>query len=275
MIAIATVTYACALCEDAGIREVWRVPDGREFYVRPSRLLIFRHDYPQAEERGAVSCICVEQRRMEAIGQNAGIPPKRRHCTFEKFDALPASEREGKEEARYCAELMAEGQHLWVDDREYPGLLIGGENGMGKSGLAACIMRARIAAGVSSLWIDFGKFLEDVFRAQERQFKRERNRLQNDDGPDNPFEFVEAVARVPFLVLDDLGDAARDQRITDYQRERLYTIVRTRYEYELPSVFTSNLNYKEMVDMFGRRIAERLGESWRGVTMVGKSLRFG
>jgi DNA replication protein DnaC len=221
---------------------------------------------PDAQPTGSQQCDCVSGKCVERLYAYAGLPPHREHCTFEYFDGLPARARMGKIEARRLSGQMA--TYGYVDGKVH--LLLRGDTGQGKSSLAACIVRERIAAGVTSLWIDLNDFLAEVYKAQQRMFARERG---EDDAPDNPFEFVDKVANVPFLVIDDFGDMLRGKAVTDYQRDRVYNVVRARYEKELPCVITTNLTVDQMVAQFGKRIADRIVESWFWSDMTGESLR--
>lgn len=226
----------------------------------------FLSRHPDAQFTGSQQCDCVSGRRVERLYGYAGLPPHREHCTFEYFDSLPARARLNKQEARRVAGQMA--TYGYVDNHVH--LMLRGDTGQGKSSLAACIVRERIASGVTSLWIDLNDFLAEVYKAQQRMFARERG---EDDAPDNPFQFVDKVANVPFLVIDDFGDMLRGKAVTDYQRDRVYDVIRARYEKELPCVITTNLSVDQMVAQFGKRITDRIIESWLCVEMAGESLR--
>lgn len=252
----------CDRCNDTGLLNCYAVAvNGQliEGFVFRTDEAAFLGRHPDAEFTGNQQCECVSGRIIDNLYGYAGLPAHREHCTFEYFDALPGSARMGKMEARRFAGDMATWGFIEVNGRAWCHLALRGEPGRGKSSLAACIVRERIKAGVTSLWIDCNDFLDQVYRAQQRMFAREQGQ---DDGPDNPYEFVDKVANVPFLVFDDFGDMARIKPITDYQRDKLYTVVRTRYEKELPCVITTNLTPSQMEAQFGERIARRLTESW-------------
>lgn len=222
---------------------------------------------------GVKPCDCVAKRTADKLIKYAGLPKHREHCTFDWFDALSPEHKAGKEFARDCAGLMAAGQQVVIEGISRPGIVFAGDTGTGKSSLAACILRDRIKAGQRGIWIDTNEFMDNVYKAQQRMYERER-REYPDDEPTNPFEFVDSVAQAPFLILDDFGDMARTKAVTDYQRDKLYTVLRTRYEQELPSVITTNLNVDQLYAHFGKRIADRVGEVWHWIDVTGANLRF-
>lgn len=71
------------------------------------------------------------------------------------------------------------------------------------------------------------------------------------------------------VMLDDLGV----EKITDWVLDVLYRIIDYRYEYRLPTVFTTNLDGEQLADRLGDRIPDRLEEMCRIVKIKGKSKR--
>lgn len=61
----------------------------------------------------------------------------------------------------------------------------------------------------------------------------------------------------PLLVADDL---CRQDRITDFWREFLQSLITTRYREELPTIFTSNFNLGEIEDKLGSYLSSRISE---------------
>ena len=75
----------------------------------------------------------------------------------------------------------------------------------------------------------------------------------DEDSETDPIGFY---SEVDFLVLDDLGV----EKITDWSLEKLYQIINHRYEFLKPTVFTSNLDLKELSDKLGDRIPSRINQ---------------
>ena len=72
-----------------------------------------------------------------------------------------------------------------------------------------------------------------------------------------------------FILFDDLGA----EKVTDWVIDTLYRIVDYRYEYMLPTIFTTNLTAQELSDKIGSRITDRVEEMCRTVVMENKNYR--
>jgi DNA replication protein DnaC len=60
-------------------------------------------------------------------------------------------------------------------------------------------------------------------------------------------EIIKFYREVPLLVLDDFGT----RKPTDWVYDVLYLIINYRYEWMLPTIFTSNLNLNEISKVYG------------------------
>ena len=74
-----------------------------------------------------------------------------------------------------------------------------------------------------------------------------------------------------FILFDDLGT----EKVTDWVIDTLYRIVDYRYEYMLPTIFTTNLTGEELSDKIGNRITDRIEEMCRVVVLENKNYRNG
>jgi len=215
----------------------------------------------------AFRCLCQQKKAFAwhkaKLYKNLGLPNHYQECTFEYFN--PKS-HPAKEKALAAAKQIAAGHTI----SGKPWLTLTGEPGMGKSGLAAAIVQERIEHDIPCMWIDFNEFLNDVYRAQARQFDRDNG---DPDAPANPYKFVDEVGRVPFLVIDDFGDMNRERGLTDYQRDQTYNVIRARYENRLPTVITTNLDYSGLIRIFGSRIPPRIAEMSAFIEMAGQDFR--
>ena len=71
----------------------------------------------------------------------------------------------------------------------------------------------------------------------------------------NPTELLSTISGSPFLVLDDLGTS----KTTDWVLEQLYLLINTRYEFMLPTIFTSNYSLDELsIHLGDERIPSRI-----------------
>lgn len=141
--------------------------------------------------------------------------------------------------------------------RDNMGILFYGSRGTGKSFYASCIVTALRERRVVSVMTTTA------------------NLTQMLSGTWDKVIIMEAIGRVPLLVLDDLG-AERD---TSYSAELLYNIVNSRYNSRLPTIITTNLDLAEMraeSELWRSRIYDRVIEMCPiAIRMEGESRRSG
>ena len=79
------------------------------------------------------------------------------------------------------------------------------------------------------------------------------------DGKDSDFEQVLSMVKsCKLLIIDDIGA----ERVTDWVRERMVSIINTRVSNNLSTIYTSNLSPEELKEELGDRISSRvLGSS--------------
>jgi DNA replication protein DnaC len=132
-------------------------------------------------------------------------------------------------------------------------LYIHGPVGCGKTGLAWSILVEQIKEGTG---FDRHEFVN------VRQLLSRIRRSFHSDEPYEPIgEFIEDVW---LLVLDDLGA----ERVTDWTREWLATLIEGRYVQERPTIVTSNYSPAQLArrlghddPIIGKRIVSRLTEN--------------
>lgn len=261
----------CDLCDGLGVTHRYRTPSGQDFSVRESRVTLFLQTYPDSRVIASIMCLCQESKRLQRLWGDAGVPKKRLHCSFEAFDALATEYRAGKMDARTIAGMLALGDATDFEGETKNSLTLAGETGVGKSGLMACIARAWMDRGASVLWVDVLEFIEAI------------RKTYDDDKAGNAAALVESAQRAGLLCLDDLGDMRLRGKMgqpgfgeaSDHTREKIYSVIRYRYENELPTIFTTNLSKEQMAAQFGQRITDRIREMSHWVTVSGKNLRFG
>ena len=166
--------------------------------------------------------------------------PRFAEMTFETFDArsydaLSRPQRQSIEGAIKTSRIYAEQPDGW--------LVFTGDNGVGKTHLAAAIANQSRAAGISTLFVVVPDLLDHL---------RHTFGPQSDVSYD---ELFEGVRTVPLLALDDLGAHAT----TPWAQEKLYQIINYRYNARLPTVVTMNISLDELAHD-EPRIASRLAD---------------
>lgn len=140
------------------------------------------------------------------------------------------------------------------------GLLLSGDNGVGKSAIAAIIAEAMIRSGIAALFIDYHEFIARV----QREYR---------EGGDSETVLMTAID-APLLVLDDLGDSSLGSAgQTANRQEIIYRLVNIRHQRRRLTVVTTNLVEAQIEAQFSRRTWQRLRELCLFVRMSGLNLR--
>lgn len=167
------------------------------------------------------------------------LSPRFRNRTFETFEPSEQSARILK---------MLKG---WVADyKEHSkGLYIFGNYGCGKTHLAvASALALREYFHVSPVFLVVPSFLDKL-----------RDNIQNSESVEKTF----AIYRdAPVLVIDDLGEGKKDAegQLSGWAREKLFTLINHRYEFELTTIITSRYAPQDMERILGQAAVSRLSE---------------
>lgn len=211
-----------------------------EYYGRLQ--LVYGHcEYGRAEQ---------ERRRIEGLLRSARIPPRLADCRFDTYQV-----DEYNQHAYEAARAMA-------DDRGREGLVLAGNNGTGKSHLAAAILHHRVRQGQAGAFVTLPDLLAEIRASFDR------------DAGVKPTELLDLVSETPLLVLDDVGA----ERVTDWAAEQLFLIINRRYQGRLQTIITTNHpRLSELAGWIGglqgRRIVSRLAEMCRVVVLTGPDRR--
>ena len=157
--------------------------------------------------------------------------------TFDNFDwkriNLPLEQQENLREAFHNAQEFAKSpEGRW--------LVFRGDNGCGKTHLAAAIVNYRYQNKKPALFIVVPDFLDHL-----RSTFSPESQISYD-------QLFESVKNAPLLVLDDLGK----QTTTPWAQEKLYQVINYRYNAKLPTVITTNLEEEEMDSPILSRFAD-------------------
>ena len=151
------------------------------------------------------------------------------------YDTLDRRQHQSIEGALNTSKNFAEQPDGW--------LVFTGDNGVGKTHLAAAIANHCRAKGIETLFVVVPDLLDHL---------RYTFGPQSDVSYD---ELFEGVRTVPLLVLDDLGAHAT----TSWAQEKLYQIINYRYNAQLATVVTMNISLDELAQD-EPRVASRLAD---------------
>jgi DNA replication protein DnaC len=186
-----------------------------------------------------LSKVCVtEEKKTTSLEYSWGPEFQlQKSMTFKNFDLqrpnLSPEQLENLEMAYRAALNFAQSPDGW--------LVLQGENGCGKTHLAAAIVNYQFQAEKPALFIVVPEFLDHL----RSTFNPDKKDLSYD-------ELFEKVKTAPLLVLDDFGE----QSATPWAREKLYQIMNYRYNASLPTVITTVYTLDEVE--IESRIASRL-----------------
>lgn len=207
--------------------------------------------------KGARRCECRKQVDRAKLLEAARIPRRYQGCSLSNYHPAPGN----------GSQLQAFNYAFKLVD-EYPaidrGLLLTGTVGVGKTHLAAAILRGLAERGVSCLFYEFGALLKEI---------------QNSYNPVSQTSELKVLAPVheaEVLVLDELGAS----KTSDWVRDTMMQIIGTRYNNRRLTVFTTNYSDirrhpadETLEDRIGVRLRSRLYEMCKTVIVEGEDYR--
>lgn len=205
----------------------------------------------------------IADRRVDHFIKNAHVLDEHRGRTFDSFMAACNNNLVGKQAAFDAAWYFSQG----VDPQEESdrrGLFFWGQYGTGKSGLAALAMFGRAALGQPVACIDWRDFVAQVQDTYSEKKGPSRRALTHGAGD------------VHNLLIDELGKLDRFGQpvpIANDKIEITEELIRWRHARRLPTIITSNLSFKQVEDVFGRYLIERIGQLCIVLEVGGVNLR--
>lgn len=208
-----------------------------------------------AKERSACSELCGGYRVLRALYNLSRIPERYRYTIPLKPEPadVPAFEALNDYKESVIEKVQAgEGLYIW-----------GKSTGSGKTSWACKVMghyfrKIAFDTGLENegLYIFLPTFLEDL--------------RDSYDSRDPEFEQVlSMVKNCKLLIIDDIGA----ERVTEWVRERMVSIINTRVSNNLATIYTSNLSPMELKEELGDRISSRVLGSSQVVEITGGDRR--
>lgn len=198
--------------------------------------------------------------RITQAAQHAGIPDRYRSFTLVSFQRRIADlgqRSTGKDRA-----ALAVSKRIKDGPPYDKGLLLYGDPGVGKTGLAACLANALVATGARIRWLQYNDFIKSIQEGYDDGTAEQR---------------LAAAIRADHLFLEDLGNptlAPGEQERQDRQ-EIIWRLVDERYRttHARTLVVTTNVRLNGLADQFHPRTLERLVELCDTFQVTGANLR--
>ena len=215
----------------------------------------YAEDYCK-KDKSSCSEVCGGYRVLRALYTLSRIPLKYQY----RMDLIPDDK-----DLRAFEALNAFKENIVAHVNNGEGLYIWSSNtGNGKTSWACKIMgyyfrKIAFNSGLENegLYIYLPTFLDDL-----------RNSYSN---PSPEFDKeLEMVKGCKLLIIDDIGA----ERVTEWVRERIVSIINTRSSNGLCTIYTSNLSLKGLTDKLGDdRISSRIKGSVTEINLLGKDNR--
>ena len=163
-------------------------------------------------------------KRVERIIKNSKMSKRNLNYKFDNFAPNTSNKKVLDNLKKYSEKL--------VNDIEKKGLILIGDNGVGKTHLACSIANKLIENGTPVIYGTLINLLAEL-----------RNSYDTDNNI-SEMEIIKLYENVDLLIIDDLGK----EKPSEWGLEKLFTIVNSRYENNLPVIITTNYNQNALVE---------------------------
>ncbi|AFV18366.1 primosomal protein DnaI [Bacillus thuringiensis Bt407] len=177
-----------------------------------------------------------KKREIEKLFSISNLGERFSKSTFESF-----LDRNGSETAYKVAVKYVKTFKEWDGES----LMLWGDPGNGKTHLAAAIVNELSKKGYIVVFQSVPELLQRI------------RRTFNSENKENETQIMRALLECDLLILDDIGA----EKTTEWVEEKLFNIIDGRYRKELPTLYTSNLEPKELKNQVGKRSYDRMVET--------------
>ncbi len=203
-----TLDYERCECNDAQI--YWN-----EYDLKKLRML---------EEEKKLEIMQEFSKRVERIIKNSKMSKRNLNYKFDNFSSNTSNKKVLDNLKNYSEKL--------VNGIEKKGLILVGNNGVGKTHLACSIANKLIENGTPVI---YGTLI-NLFAELRNSYDIDNNISE--------MEIIKLYENVNLLIIDDLGK----EKPSEWGLEKLFTIVNSRYENNLPVIITTNYNQSSLVE---------------------------
>lgn len=176
------------------------------------------------EEQRKLELMQEFSRKVEKIIKNSKISKRNLNYKFDNFETNNSNKKVFNNLKNYSEKL--------VNGIEKKGLILVGNNGVGKTHLACSIANKLIENGIPVVYGTLINLLAEL-----------RNSYDTDNDI-SEMEIIKLYENVVLLIIDDLGK----EKPSEWGLEKLFTIINSRYENNLPVIITTNYNQNSLVE---------------------------
>lgn len=204
-----TITLDYERCECNKAKEYWN-----EYDLKKLRM---------PEEERKIELMQEFSRKVEKIIKNSKMSKRNLNYKFENFEPNTSNQKVFNNLKIYSEKL--------VNGIGKKGLILVGNNGVGKTHLACSIANKLIENGIPVIYGTLINLLAEL-----------RNSYDTDNDI-SEMEIIKLYEKVDLLIIDDLGK----EKPSEWGLEKLFTIINSRYENNLPVIITTNYNQNSLV----------------------------
>nr|DAM00111.1 MAG TPA: Replicative helicase [Caudoviricetes sp.] len=157
---------------------------------------------------------------------------------FKNYETRTAEERKNKDLALKAVAHYKSGKTFTT--------MLKGDTGVGKSHLAMAIVR-NLNAKLDT---------ECAFINVRRMLMMIKNSFNDEESPYTQMYFIDLLARVEFLVLDDLGNESGDKEATRFVSEVLTEVLESRQKKAM--IVTTNFSREQLERIYSKPLISRL-----------------
>ena len=205
-----TIALDYERCECNGAQAYWN-----EYDLKKLRML---------EEEKKLEIMQEFSRKVEKIIKNSKMSKRNLSYKFDNFEPNNSNRKVFNNLKNYSEKL--------VKGIEKKGLILVGNNGVGKTHLACSIANKLIENGTPVIYGTLINLLAEL-----------RNSYDTDNNI-SEMEIIKLYENVDLLIIDDLGK----EKPSEWGLEKLFTIINSRYENNLPVIITTNYNQNSLVE---------------------------
>ena len=162
--------------------------------------------------------------KVDKIIKNSKMSKRNLNYKFENFEVNSNNKKVYQSLKNYSEKL--------VNEVERKGLILVGNNGVGKSHLACSIANELIKNGIPIIYGTLINLLAELKNTYDVY-----NNISE-------MKIIKLYEKVDLLIIDDLGK----EKPSEWGLEKLFTIINSRYENNLPVIITTNYDQNSLID---------------------------
>lgn len=162
--------------------------------------------------------------KVDKIIKNSKMSKRNLNYKFDNFEVNSNNKKVYQSLKNYSEKL--------VNEVERKGLILVGNNGVGKTHLACSIANELIKNGIPIIYGTPINLLAELKNTYDVY-----NNISE-------MKIIKLYEKVDLLIIDDLGK----EKPSEWGLEKLFTIINSRYENNLPVIITTNYNQNSLID---------------------------